>query len=149
MNHFKITSILIIAVSTLGLHACVSTTKLTKQQNFIDYLDQFKGKSQEALKSEINFKQFGVDSTKMKISKQDPSIIRYTIHRPVMIPTPIFEPNFTGGGGSVMGGGISASGMKSSLPTANSSYHVDMTCDITFHLENQIVTSWETKGKAC
>ncbi|MCJ8146324.1 hypothetical protein MKI79_05330 [Acinetobacter sp. A3.8] len=142
MNHFKITSILIIAIGTIGLQACVNSNQLTKRQDFVAYLDQFKGKTQNQLKQELNFKQFGFDASKTKIGKQNQSMMQYRIHRPIALPIPMFEPNYGASGGG-------ASGMRPTLHTSANSYEVDMTCDITFHLENQIVTSWEAKGKAC
>ncbi len=69
-------------------------------------------------------------------------MMQYRIHRPISVPIPMFEPNY----GASSGG---ASGMQPTLHTSANSYEVDMTCNITFHLENHILISWEAKGKAC
>ena len=69
-------------------------------------------------------------------------MVQYLIHRSAAVPISMFEPN-CGGSGS------SASGLRPSLHTSANAYDVDMTCDINFHLENQIVSHWTNQGKAC
>lgn len=120
-----------------SIASCTGQTQLTKRQNFVSYLDQFKGKTQEQLKQEINFQQFGFDASKTKLSKQDQTTVQYAIYRPVTVPIPIFEPTIDG------------SRMNTSLPSSRNAYQMQMTCNIIFHLENQTVTHWESKGKAC
>ncbi len=68
--------------------------------------------------------------------------MQYRIHRPIAVPIPMFKPNYGGSGGS-------ASGVRPSLHKSANAYDVDMTCDITFHLENEIVSHWTNQGKTC
>ncbi|OUY08783.1 hypothetical protein CAP51_03980 [Acinetobacter populi] len=110
-----------------------------QHQNFTAYLDQFIGQPKETILAKADFKTFGFDTTTPTL--QNKNQIVYTIIRPLNIPLPI--PVETGNSGG--------SGGRISTNTASlaNSYQMNVTCNIIFHLENNIATKWESKGKAC
>lgn len=138
MNKFILSIALTISILITG---CVNSDQLFKRQDFTSYLDQFIGKSKQDVMSSIHLQRFGFETVTQSRSLQSTDTLVYSIIRPISIPIPIAEANYAGGS--------SASGMRPTLHTATNSYEVNMTCNIIFKLENNIVTKWDAKGKAC
>ncbi len=132
----------ILLCCSVVLIGCMNSGQFTQRQNFTRYLDQFIGQSREDIIKTIDFKQFGFSTITPSKVLQNGSQLVYSINRPLNIPIPIPETNFGGINGT-------PSGMKPTLHSMSNSYQVDLTCNIIFQLENNVVTKWEAKGRAC
>lgn len=134
--------IITIGFCLLGLAACTTTPDL--KQSLTPYLDQFIGKNGEDVKQNIDLKGLNYQSTNKPISESSQNIT-YRVLRPIRIPIP--TPTVIGSGSSGGFGGISPT--TTIHHSSSSSYDVNFNCDITFHLNNNIVTGWTYKGRAC
>lgn len=117
-----------------------------QRQNFTAYLDQFIGQPKETILAKADFKTFGFDATTASQVQHNSTQLIYTIHRPLAIPIPMpAQATYSPG----MGGMMNSGGMMPSSAQGGNTYEVQANCNIIFHLENNIATKWESKGKAC
>jgi len=117
------------------LTAC--TTTYQAQPNLDTYLEQFIGQSAEQIKAKINLPALGYELKGSPV--QTTNQLSYTILRPLAVPIPS-RLQSVGTGGAVI-----------APPTSlgANSYEIDMYCQISFILQNNIAKDVQYRGRSC
>ena len=108
-----------------------STTPTTTQKDRDQYLNQFIGQPSEVIRRNLDLRQVGYHDVSDVIVRNQQLI--YVVKRPMTIPIP-----------TAMGAGAVPLALD-----ASTSYDVNLTCQITFQIQNNIAQSVSYTGHTC
>ena len=108
-----------------------STTAISTQKDRDQYLNQFIGQPSEVIRRNLDLRQVGYHDVSDVIVRNQQLI--YVVKRPMTIPIP-----------TAMGAGAVPLALD-----ASTSYGVNLSCQIAFHMQNNIAQSVSYTGNTC